>query len=29
MKVATHRQMHTDHANWLKEDDLWRDDIRV
>jgi hypothetical protein len=29
MKVATHRQMHADHANWLKEDDLWRDDVRA
>jgi hypothetical protein len=29
MKVATHRQMHADHSNWLKEDDLWRDDIRA
>jgi hypothetical protein len=29
MNVATHRQMHADHANWLKEDDLWRDDIRA
>lgn len=29
MTVANHIGMHRDHVRWLKENDLWRDDLRA